>query len=320
MSENTTPPNPRIRINPEYASMVPKQSPEEYESLKRSIKEENGLYVPIIVNQNGVILDGHHRYKACQELGIEPETVVKEFNNELDEQLFVVDCNLVRRQLNSFQRIELALKSKPILEAIAKRNESIGGKGGRNLTPLGRVDEKIGERAGVSRDTVRKVEKILENKRISDEVKEDLRLGKVSINEAYKMVEQDQEGLSLFQKYQKAADELNKSAADIDNQPGLINDEKKRLKIVEKGLEHIQAYATFCFWIEHRANKSSNIESVASKTLKEIERLGIEYGIQMLPRQTIENILHHAVIENRIDVDTIRNSRVIQDQLELLRR
>src|SRR5918994_6950430 len=251
MSENTTPPNPRIRINPEYASMVPKQSPEEYESLKQSIKEENGLYVPIIVNQNCIVLDGHHRYKACQELGIEPETVVKEFNNELDEQLFVVDCNLVRRQLNSFQRTELALRSKPILEAIAKRNESIGGKGGRNLTPLGRVDEKIAERAGVSRDTVRKVEKILENKRISDEVKEDLRLGKVSINEAYKIVEQDQEGLSLFLKFQKAADELNKSAADIDdNQPGLINDEKKRLKIVEKGLEHIKAYATFYFWIE----------------------------------------------------------------------
>jgi hypothetical protein len=135
------------------------------------------------------------------------------------------------------------------------------------------------------------------------------------------MVEQDQEGLSLFQKYQKAADELNKSAADIDdNQPGLINDEKKRLKIVEKGLEHIKAYATFYFWIEYRANKNNNIESVANKTLKEIERLGTEYGIQMLPWQTIENILHHAVIENRIDIDTIRNSRVIQDQLELLRR
>src|ERR687898_501898 len=316
LSENIAPSNRGIRINPEYASMVPKQSPEEYESLKQSIKEENGLYVPIIVNQNGVILDGHHRYKACQELAIEPKALVKEFNNELDEQLFVIDCNLVRRQLNSFQRTELALKSKPILEAIAKRNESIGGKGGRNLTPLGRVDERIGERAGVSRDTVRKVEKILENKRISDEVKEDLRLGKVSINEAYKMVEQDQEGLSLFQKCQMAADELNKSAANIDNQPGLINDEKKRLKIVEKGLEHIKAYATFYFWTAYRANKNSNIESVANKTLKEIERLGIEYGIQMLPRQTIENILYHAVIENRIDVNTIRNSRVIQDQLE----
>ena len=97
---------------------------------------------------------------------------------------------------------ELALKSKPILEAIVKRNESLGGKGGKggiNMTPLGRVNERIGERAGVSRGTVRKVEKILENEHITDKIKEDLRLGKVSINEAYKIVELDQEHKSLHQ-------------------------------------------------------------------------------------------------------------------------
>ena len=161
----------------------------------------------------------------------------------------------------------------------------------------------------------------MENKRISDEVKEDLRLGKVSINEAYKMVEQDQECLSLFQKCLKAEDVLNKSAADIDdNQPGLINDEKKRLKIFEKGLERIKAYAAFYFWKEYRANKNNNIESVASQTLKEITRLGIEYDMQMLPWQIIENILHHAAIENKINVEKIRDSKVIQAQLELLRR
>jgi ParB-like chromosome segregation protein Spo0J len=144
MSENMTPSNPKIKINPEYVSLVSELSPEGYKSLKQSIKE-NGLYIAIIVNQNGIVLDGHHRYRACQELGIEPKIIVKEFNNELDEQLFVIECNLVRRQLNSFQRTELALKSKPILEAIVKRNESLGGKGGRNLTPLGRVEERIGE-------------------------------------------------------------------------------------------------------------------------------------------------------------------------------
>jgi hypothetical protein len=195
-------PNPQVKINPEYASLVSELSPEEYESLKQSIKKENGLYVPIIVNQNCIILNGHHRYKACQELGIEPKMLVREFKDKLDEQLFVIDCNLIRRQLNNFQRTELALKSKPILEAIVKRNESLGGKGGkggRNLTPLGRIDERIGERAGVSRGTVRKVEKILENESITaDKIKEDLRLGKVSINEAYKIVELDQEGQSFI--------------------------------------------------------------------------------------------------------------------------
>ena len=154
--------NLQVEINPEYASLVSELSPEEYESLKQSIKQENGLYVPIIVNPDGIILDGHHRYKACQELGIEPKILVREFKDKLDEQLFVIDCNLVRRQLNNFQRTELALKSKPILEATVKRNESLGGKDGKGgifMTPLGRVDERIGEQAGVSRDTVRKVEK-----------------------------------------------------------------------------------------------------------------------------------------------------------------
>src|ERR687897_3929788 len=180
MSENITPSNRRIRINPEYASMIPKQSPEEYESLKQSIKKENGLYVPIIVNQNGIILDGHHRYKACQELGIEPKTLVREFKDKLEEQLFVIDCNLIRRQLNNFQRTELALKSKSILTEITKKNMSLGGKGSKHLETLGEkgVSEEIGKLAGVSHETVRKVEKILENESITDKIKQDLRLGK----------------------------------------------------------------------------------------------------------------------------------------------
>src|SRR5215204_1177916 len=173
-----------ITINQEYARLVPEISAEEYNALKQSIKE-NGLYVPIIVNQNGILLDGHHRYKACQELGITPSQVVRKFADELDEKLFVIDCNLTRRQLNNFQRTELALKSKPILEAIAKRNESLGGKGDRNLTPLGRVDERIGERAGVSRDTVRKVEKIIEFYSEDSEGLDRLRTGEISVSQAY---------------------------------------------------------------------------------------------------------------------------------------
>jgi ParB-like chromosome segregation protein Spo0J len=340
-------PNPQVNTNPEYASLVSELSPEEYKSLKESIKKENGLFVPIIVNQNGIVLDGHHRYKACQELGIEPKTSVREFKDKLEEQLFVIDCNLVRRQLNNFQKTELALKSKPILEAIVKRNESLGGKDGkgvRNLTPLGRVDERIGERAGVSRDTVRKVEKILENELITDKIKQDLRLGNVSINEAYKTVELDQEHQSLhqslYQKYLKASEELKKSSAEIDDQPELTKEETERLraqgkeklwaeiikpyrnyfiKTLEKSLEYDKAYAAFYFWIEYRKYKNSDIESAASQTLKEIVRRGIENGMQTLPWQTIEKILYHAAAKNKIDVDKIRDSKVIQAQLELLR-
>jgi hypothetical protein len=340
LPKNITSSKPQIRISSEYASLVPGLSPEEYESLKQSIKEENSLYVPIIINQNGIILDGHHRYKACQELGIEPKTQVKVFKDKLEEELFVINCNLIRRQLNNFQKTELALKSKPLLEAMVKGNESLGGKGGkggRNLTPLGRVEDRIGERASVSHDTVRKVEKILESKSITDKTKEDLRSGKVSINEAYEMVVLDQECQSLYQKFLKAVDELKKSDAEIDNQPERTKEETERLRAMgeeklraeiikpfrnsfEKGIECVKACAAFCFWIEYRIHKNNDIESVAIETLREIVRLGTEDEIQRLPCQKIEQILHHASIENKVDVNKIRNSKAIQAQLELLRR
>jgi ParB-like chromosome segregation protein Spo0J len=53
-----------IKISEGYAALVPNLSPQEYESLKRSIKD-NGLHIPLVVNQDGILLDGYHRYKAC---------------------------------------------------------------------------------------------------------------------------------------------------------------------------------------------------------------------------------------------------------------
>ena len=331
----SSPSNLQVKINPEYASLVSELSPEENESLKQSIKE-NGLHVPIIVNQNGIILDGHHRYKACQELGIEPKILVREFKDKLEEQLFVIDCNLIRRQLNNFQRTELALKSKSILTEIAKKNMSLGGKGSKHLETLGEkgVSEEIGKLARVSHETVRKVGKILASESITDKIKQDLRLGKVSINEIYEIVEEHQ---SLYQKRLQAFEELKKSSAEIDNQPKRTKEETERLRAqgkeklyaetikpvgnyFKKSLEYDKAYAAFYFWIEYQTYKNSDIESAASKTLKEIVRLGIENEMQTLPWQTIEKILYHAAAENKINVDKIRDSKVIQAQLELIRR
>jgi ParB-like chromosome segregation protein Spo0J len=63
----------RIKINEDYVKLVPEISKSDYQSLKTSIKED-GLFSNIL-NQHGVILDGHHRYRASQELGIQPRTI-----------------------------------------------------------------------------------------------------------------------------------------------------------------------------------------------------------------------------------------------------
>lgn len=99
---------PAAKINPEYEALLPKLSAEEYEALKSSIKDE-GLFVPITVNKEGIILDGHHRYKACMESGIDPEYEVKSFPDHDAEMAFVIQVNIARRQLSNEQKRELAL-------------------------------------------------------------------------------------------------------------------------------------------------------------------------------------------------------------------
>jgi ParB-like chromosome segregation protein Spo0J len=348
-----------IKTNQEYASLVPQLSKEEYESLKQSIKE-NGLWVPIVVNNDGVILDGHHRYKACQELGvkIEPYKMVRkeDFADKLHEKMFVIDCNLTRRQLNNFQRTELALKSKSILEEIVKQNESQGGKGDRNLTPLGRVDEQIGQRAGVSRDTVRKVEKIAE--KASEEVKQSLRAGQMSINEAIKQINEKDQWLQIEKELQKlklklgnAIKELHKADKKFDelsreqlNRPKLTEEQLANMskhereapirelldlfsKKLEKYLDVCKASASMKFFIKYRIEQNNNIEFVISETLKEMEQLNLDKenisgsgGVRFWARRAIEAILLAAAAENNIadGPKYIKNSEMIQNQLQML--
>ena len=51
-----------IKINPEYSNLVYPLSKLEYEQLKDSIRKD-GLYLPIVINPKGEILDGHNRHK-----------------------------------------------------------------------------------------------------------------------------------------------------------------------------------------------------------------------------------------------------------------
>ena len=72
-----------------------------------------------MVNQDGVIIDGHLRHRACQELGIEPTIIVRQFENRLQEKKFIIESNL-----NEFQRVELQIKLEWIESEIAKERMS----------------------------------------------------------------------------------------------------------------------------------------------------------------------------------------------------
>jgi tRNA G10 N-methylase Trm11 len=101
-----------IQVLKEYEELVPRMTPQEYKELKEDIKE-NGLDRAIVVTQNYVVLDGHHRFKICKELGItDIKHEVKHFDTKLDEKIYVVSTALLRRQLDPWDRDNLVLKRK----------------------------------------------------------------------------------------------------------------------------------------------------------------------------------------------------------------
>jgi len=177
-----------VRTDPEYSVLLPPLSKEEYEALKESIRKE-GQHLPIIVNEKGVILDGHHRFQVCKELGLQPKIEVRKFNSKIEEKLFVIDINLQRRQLNDAQRVWLNLERYKIEREKAKQRQGMR----TDLTSgsidpkvnFGRTRDIIAEYAGVPSGTVQRALTVFQFGE-PHIIKSTLQ-GKTSIYYAYKM-------------------------------------------------------------------------------------------------------------------------------------
>jgi len=134
----------KLKINPEYERLVPPLSKEEYEDLKEGIKREGlRISMPISVNKENIVLDGHHRYRICKELNIKDVFVEYEtFENKLEEKLWVINANLRRRNLSTVWRAKLGIEREKIYKEIGKERMKQGGEIGGGLAGRGRPLEK----------------------------------------------------------------------------------------------------------------------------------------------------------------------------------
>jgi len=203
-----------LHSNPEYEKLLPKMSDEEFADLKSSIQAE-GQHYPIVANEDLEVLDGHHRFKACTELGIEPDFEVRKFEDKLIEKKFVIEANLRRRHLTKFQLVELGVPLLEIEKELAKKRQVEGGKIGRNIQ-LGLVSDDakpvltkskatavVAKKVGVSTRTFERGKKILEM--ASEEEKQKLREGKASIAKVYREVVAFERGIKPEGKEPKTA-------------------------------------------------------------------------------------------------------------------
>ena len=97
--------------------VMPPLSSEEYQELHDDIKV-NGVLEPIHVDEEGVVIDGHHRSKIANELGIPCPVITHDDLDDAGKRSLAFTLNLKRRHLNREQRRALiaeSLKSDPQL-------------------------------------------------------------------------------------------------------------------------------------------------------------------------------------------------------------
>lgn len=102
--------------NPNLYQLMPPMEPEQYAALKEDIKHK-GVVQPIVFDEKGNIVDGHHRFRAFSELlseGVDVpmfERLTLDFHGDESKKIeYVLSLNAQRRHLTKDQRRELVIK------------------------------------------------------------------------------------------------------------------------------------------------------------------------------------------------------------------
>lgn len=208
-----------LKIDAEFKNLIPPLSKEEYEQLEKNILAE-GIREPILLwdvtqyqccnnqlwkdiddrvcvncgkefERIEYIIDGHNRYEIATKHNLEYKTAYKHFDNRESVIEWIILNQFGRRNLSAYDRSRLALKLKPVFEEKAKENilatqnnnsSSAFQKSGKQI----HTSKELAKVAGVSHDTIAKVQKIEE--KAPEIIKEKVKSGDISINQAYQQV------------------------------------------------------------------------------------------------------------------------------------
>lgn len=205
-----------IKFNEEYQRIVPPLSPAEYDTVKDSISKL-GVKIPIELNKRLEVLDGHNRIQISMELGFDLILArIHTFDGDsIAEKEFIRMCNLDRRQLNPFQRIELVAKLEPIQAELAKTRQHEGKATlVQNHTKVhGRVIDILARQANVSPMTYVKGREIL-RKAFNEDIQK-LRNNQAKIDKVHKALKKEEKRQQLILQTEKLRGKLLPSSCKL---------------------------------------------------------------------------------------------------------
>lgn len=281
-----------IIIDPEFQSLIPPLSTDEYTQLEKNIVKDgirDALIVWPQVDGNDILIDGHNRFQiSVAHAGIRFEIKRMSFKDRDEAKRWIILNQFGRRNLSAYDRSLLALKLKPMIAEKAKEKQSEAGGAVRQKSDKAEVNTKkeLAKVAGVSHDTIHKVETI--EKSGNEEIKQAARSGEISINQGYRQVTADRTPKSITVR-QKKQEELyeakerhkdfqeKKSNSVVDIQD--IQQDKEDRKTIARDLyRDLLSITTKSYWIG-ALNNSADFDSlteVIPDDMKEsmIDRVG----------------------------------------------
>ena len=206
-----------LTIDPEFEALIPPLDPAELEQLHRSLQTHGCRDKLIVWRGQGVLLDGHNRYKYCTQNGIPFETVEISTMNRETAKCWIIMNQLGRRNVSPdvasmLRGIFYETRKKAHGAPLGNSNPSVKKQSGKNCH-IERTEDIVAKETGVSPRTVRndaKFAKAVEEKGLTAEVL----AGKVKRRDLNKAVEVPKEW-DWDRAKKKITDYIYKQFADV---------------------------------------------------------------------------------------------------------
>lgn len=181
--------NEPVTIDPEFQSLIPPLSEDEYRQLEENCKRD-GILDSLKV-WKGILIDGHNRYRIAEEWDLNYEICRVDLPDREAVKAWIANNQLGRRNVDDLTRIKLARIAKP--EIVKEAEKRTGGRPKNGEKPVMKSSQdserenktryKLAKAAGVGEQKFHQGEVILDsgNEKLIAQVQS----GEKSINQAY---------------------------------------------------------------------------------------------------------------------------------------
>lgn len=218
-----------IRSHPNNTATFRDLAGEEFDELVSSIRD-HGIIEPVVVNQDGIIICGHQRVRACRELGIEDvPVIIREVASDEEHETLLIEENLRRRQLlpsESFKAVKRLYELRGLDGAGRPKN-------GENHATVAELSSELGK----SERTVASMRTLAD---LIPSLSAMLDAGTLNQTAAYQIAQMDKDGqqqvFTMLEEQRVAAEEQKREAARLTTEQAkkIKDDYNAKLKAAEE--------------------------------------------------------------------------------------